>query len=77
MEWISGNVFIRPMGGREGLRPGAVVSGHTHNFDHTSIFFCGRWRVRKWLPVEVEGKAGWLLQYDFAREGPFHLLIEA
>jgi hypothetical protein len=21
MEWISGNVFIRPMGGREGLRP--------------------------------------------------------
>jgi hypothetical protein len=34
------------MGGREGLEPGTVVGGHTHNFDHTSIFFGGRWRVK-------------------------------
>jgi hypothetical protein len=81
VEWISGNVFIRPMGGRDGLRPGAVVAGHTHNFDHTSIFFCGRWRARKWVPVvredgtQVEGE--WALLVDVERDGPFHLLIEA
>ena len=57
MEWISGNVFIRPMGGREGLLPDEVIAGHTHNLDHTSIFFCGRWRARKWqrLVNEDEG----------------------
>ena len=54
MEWVSGNVFIRLMGDREGLKPGQVVAGHTHNFDHTSIFFCGRWRVKKWVPVVRE-----------------------
>ena len=80
MEWVSGNVFIRPMGGRDGLRPGEVVTGHTHNFDHTTIFFCGRWRVRKWVPVvredgsPIEGQ--WAQLVDVMREGPFHLLIE-
>jgi hypothetical protein len=91
MEWISGNVFIRPMGDREGLKPGQVVAGHTHNFDHTSIFFCGRWRVRKWVPVvredgspvapdDANGGANggeWAMLVDFERDGPFHLLIEA
>jgi hypothetical protein len=86
MEWVSGNVFIRPMGDREGLKPGQVVTGHVHNFDHTSIFFCGRWRVRKWVPVvredgslvDPDGANGeWAMLVDFEREGPFHLLIEA
>jgi hypothetical protein len=81
MEWISGNVFIRPMGGRGGLRPGDTIGGHTHNFDHTSLFFCGRWRVRKWVQVvredgsPVEGE--WAQVVDFERDAPFHLLIEA
>ena len=81
MEWVSGNVFIRPMGGRDGLRSGEVVAGHTHNFDHTTIFFCGRWRVRKWVPVvredgsSIEGE--WAQLADVTRDGPFHLLIEA
>jgi hypothetical protein len=81
MEWISGNIFIRPMGGRGGLRPGEVVAGHTHNFDHTTICFAGRWRVRKWVPVvrddgsPIEGEWGQII--DVKRDGPFHLLIEA
>jgi hypothetical protein len=86
VEWISGNVFIRPMGGRDGLRPGEVVAGHTHNFDHTTIFFDGRWRARKWCRAVTEngepallpdGSAAWLLAADIERDGPFHLLIEA
>jgi hypothetical protein len=72
MEWISGNIFIRAMGGAEGLQPGAVIEGHTHHFDHTTICFCGRWHVRKWLAREDNR-----LFSDFEREGPFHLLIEA
>jgi hypothetical protein len=81
MEWVSGNIFIRPMGGRSGLRPGAVVSGHTHSFDHTTIFFDGKWRVKKWLPVVREDGSPvaeeWAQVVDFERDGPFHLLIEA
>ena len=81
MEWISGNVFIRPMGGRLGLRPGEVLAGHTHNFDHTTICFAGQWRVRKWVPmVRDDGSpiAGeWAQIIDLQRDGPFHVLIEA
>jgi hypothetical protein len=69
MEFISGNVFIRVMGEGKGLKPGEKVGGHTHNFDHTSIFFCGDWHVRKWRPDNT-------LAYDFERRGPFHILIE-
>ena len=71
VEFVSGSIMIRVMGeGGEGLKKGDVVGGHTHAFDHTSIFFCGKWHVRKWTP---EGA----LEHDFEREGPFHLLIEA
>jgi hypothetical protein len=58
MKWISGNIFIRPMGGSDGLESGHAVPGHTHNFDHTSILFNGHWRVRKWRPaVTGDGKS--------------------
>jgi hypothetical protein len=66
MEFISGNVFIRPMK----LKPGETVRGHTHHFDHTTICFCGDWFVRKWTP---EGE----FAFAFERGGPFHILIEA
>ena len=81
MEWISGNVFIRPMGGRDGLRLGHKVEGHTHRFDHTTICFAGRWRVRKWVQMvredgsPIEGE--WALTVDVEHDGPFHVLIEA
>lgn len=86
MEWISGNVFIRPMGGKDGLRPGDVVKGHLHNYDHTSIFFSGLWQVRRWQPIVNEagepqrlpdGSQAFYETDNFEREGPFHLLIEA
>lgn len=71
MEYVSGSIFIRPMGeGGLGLKPGEKVGGHTHAFDHTSIFFCGDWHVKKWEPDGT-------LSHDFEREGPFHVLIEA
>jgi hypothetical protein len=71
MEWVSGSIFIRPMGeDGKGLKPGEVVGGHTHHFDHTTVCFCGAWRVQKWTP---SGE----LAFDFTRAGPFHVLIEA
>jgi hypothetical protein len=71
MEWVSGNIFLRPLGeSGTGLKPGETVGGHTHNFDHTTICFCGDWRVRKWTPAGE-------LAFDFERTGPFHVLIEA
>jgi hypothetical protein len=65
MEFISGNIFIRPIK----LKPGEIMGGHTHHFDHTSILFCGDWRVKKW---NVDGD----LAFEFDRTGPFHVLIE-
>jgi hypothetical protein len=69
------------MGGQHGLAPGDTVGGHTHNFDHTTIFFTGRWRVRKWVPVVQEDGSPvadqWAMLVDVKREAPFHLLIEA
>jgi hypothetical protein len=69
MEWVSGNIFIRSMGGDTGLNPGDIVGGHTHSFDHTTILFCGRWQVKKWLNN--------IVVFDFEKDGPFHVLIEA
>jgi hypothetical protein len=82
-EWASGNVYIRTMGaGRFGLEVGEVISGHTHNFDHTSIFFNGRWKVKRWSKL-VDGagteQESWVIVPgdEFERDGPFHLLIHA
>lgn len=85
MEYVSGNVFIRQMEGREGFEAGHVVSGHTHKFDHTTILFSGRWRVRKWLPAVKDNgepvldgnEQAWLCVIDREIEGPWSLLIEA
>jgi hypothetical protein len=71
VEWISGSIYIRPMGeAGKGLKPGETVGGHAHNFDHTTICFCGDWQVKKWA-------SGGELALNFTRAGPFHLLIEA
>ena len=70
VEFVSGSIMIRVMGDGEGLKKGEIVGGHTHAFDHTSIFFCGNWHVKKWEPDGT-------LSHDFEREGPFHVLIEA
>ena len=66
MEWISGNVFIRP---NRLEKAGDKSGGHTHNFDHTTIFFRGSFRVNATLP------SGVALQREFT--APAHCLIRA
>lgn len=46
-EWVSGNVFIRPM---ILAKAGDVVQGHAHNFDHTTIVFSGSVRIEAKTP---------------------------
>jgi hypothetical protein len=86
MEWVSGNIYIRPMNNPNGMEKTSKIEGHTHNFDHTSIFFSGIWYVKRWKKAVDEngvqlkmpdGKEAWVLMDEFEREGPFHLLIEA
>lgn len=54
MEWISGNIFIRP---NTLPNVGDKVDGHTHNFDHTTIVFSGRVNVKAWR-VNPDGSRG-------------------
>lgn len=65
-EFVSGNIFIRPM---RFDKAGELHQGHTHNFDHTTIFFRGRFRV------EAETPDGRLIVKEV--EAPHHLLIKA
>jgi hypothetical protein len=70
-EFVVGNIFVRAMGEQaQAVQPGETIPGHKHNFDHTSIFFNGRWRAKKFSP------SGDLI-VDIERKGPFFLLIEA
>lgn len=65
MEYASGNIYIRP----NKLAKGQMVHGHTHNFDHTTIFFKGAFRVKATRPD------GSVIERDFA--APAHCLILA
>lgn len=64
MEWISGNIFIRPM---KFEKAGEQVEGHTHNFDHTTVLFTGAVHVIATLPN------GAVVERDF--EAPSHFLV--
>lgn len=66
MEWISGNIFIRP---NTLARAGEAVEGHTHNFDHTTIVFTGAVHVKAVLPN------GSVVEQDFV--APAHFLVRA
>lgn len=66
MEWVSGNIFIRP---NPLPRKGDAVQGHTHNFDHTTIIFKGAVRI------EAEGPNGETIVKDFV--APAHALVRA
>lgn len=67
MEWVSGNVFIRPAMQR--VSAGYRVDGHTHNFDHTTIVFSGAVHVRAQLPDNS------IVERDFV--APAHFLVKA
>lgn len=64
-ELILGNIFVRPNQGNKGER----VDLHTHKFDHTMIFFTGRFRV---LAIMPDGR---LLEKEF--HAPDLCLIKA
>lgn len=65
IEFISGNIFIRP----HRLGKGDVIVGHIHQFDHTSIVFTGKVHVSAVLP---DGRT---VERDF--EAPAHFLVRA
>lgn len=67
MEWISGNIFIRPA--MDNASKGFVLQGHTHNFDHTSIVFTGSVHIKRTHPN------GTVEEQDFV--APAHCLIKA
>jgi quercetin dioxygenase-like cupin family protein len=66
MEWVSGNIFIRP---NKLETAGAKIDGHKHNFDHTTIVFTGRVHVRATL------ENGTVREGDFAAGS--HFLVRA
>lgn len=66
MEWISGNIFIRP---NKLEKAGDVTEGHTHNFDHTTVVFKGAVRIKATLPD------GSTVEREFT--APAHCLIRA
>lgn len=66
MEWISGNIFIRP---NRLEKMGNKTDGHKHNFDHTTIIFTGSVHVKGTLPD------GSVIERDF--KAPAHFLVKA
>lgn len=64
MEWVSGNIFIRP----NTLKTGETTVGHKHFFDHTTIFYTGEWHVKGVCPD------GRIIEKDFI--APAHCLIK-
>ncbi len=64
MEWVSGNIFIRP---NPLPKAGDRVEGHKHNFDHTTIVFKGAVHVRASLPD------GGKIERDYV--APAHFLV--
>lgn len=66
MEWVSGNVLIRP---NEHMAKGQVIDGHEHNFDHTSIVFTGA------VSVVATGPDGQVKKGEF--RAPAHFLVRA
>ena len=57
MEWVSGNIFIRP---NEMMKAGDTIAGHAHNFDHTSFVVNGAVNVKATTPDgrQIDGNFG-------------------
>lgn len=70
MEWVSGNIFIRPY---PLALAGDRCMGHKHNFDHTTIVFKGAVHVRAGLPD------GSVIERDFGEgmSNGRHFLVKA
>lgn len=73
-EWVSGNIFIRPM---RLPRAGDVVNGHAHNFDHTTYVTRGAARIERLradgsVEDAVEKRAGDTFNWVLIRAGVIH-----
>lgn len=71
MEWVSGNVFIRP---QVLEKAGDEVEGHKHNFDHTTIIFRGQ------VCVKAKRPDGTIIVRNFGEGTEFgirHFLVKA
>ena len=66
MEWISGNIFIRP---NSLLPKGRIVEAHKHTFDHTTIVFTGSVHVKR------TNEDNSITEEDF--KAPSHFLVKA
>jgi len=66
MEWVSGNIFIRP-NRLENI--GDKVDGHKHRFDHTTIVLAGAVHVKtKDREGDFEAPAHFLVRKDVEHE---------
>lgn len=54
MEFRSGSIYVRQT--PHLLETGYVVEGHKHNFDHTTFFGQGVWKVECFGDVYADGK---------------------
>jgi hypothetical protein len=69
MEYRSGSIYMRTHDFL--LEEGSVVEGHCHNFDHTTFFFAGKWRVTAYAPIFAEdGKTRLLLEDASGKKVP-------
>lgn len=66
MQFTTGNIEVRS---NVFERPGDQSQGHCHNFDHTSIVFTGKVRVKAEMP------SGKIVEQDFI--APAHFLVKA
>lgn len=65
MELVSGNLYIRKIAAPKG----ALITGHKHHFDHTTIVFTGAVHVRAVCPD------GRVIEENFT--APAHFLVKA
>lgn len=68
-----GNIFFRPM---TFAKKGAMVAGHTHNYDHVTFLWKGSVRLRAWhVSQEKDGKIeGIVTERSF--QAPARILIK-
>lgn len=76
MEWISGNIFIRP---NVMDKVGDKCGNHTHNFDHTTIVFQGRVRVKAYRANEDGSPGEFICERTFGgpEDETRHFLVKA
>lgn len=76
MEWVSGNLFIRPMPHRLD-KAGDSVEGHAHKFDHTTLVLRGAIRIEATLADGRQVSREFYAPDDEHGDKRCHVLIKA